>query len=78
MKDLQQLRQQLAYRPFRPFWLETIRGSRIRVVRPEWFVELPGQPDKFFVLHEGYVTISRFSELTDFIQVEDITEPSTP
>jgi hypothetical protein len=31
MKDVAHLREQVAYRPFRPFWLETIGGTRIYV-----------------------------------------------
>ena len=77
MKDLAQLRQQLAYRPFRPFWIETVGGTRIRVTRPEWFVEVPGQLGKFIVFNEELVTISNYSDLTDLIQVESPTQPST-
>jgi hypothetical protein len=32
---------QLAYKPFRPFWLETVGGTRIRVGKAEWFYEVP-------------------------------------
>ena len=77
MKDLAQLRQQLAHRPFRPFWIETVGGTRIRVTRPEWFVEVPGQLSKFIVFNEELVTISNYSDLTDLIQVESPTQPST-
>jgi hypothetical protein len=69
MKDLANLRQQLAYRPFRPFWLETIAGTRIRVLRAEWFVEVPSRTS-FVVFDEGFVTVGRFSELTELVQIE--------
>ena len=78
MKDLQQLHQQLAYRPFRPFLLETVAGSRIEVLRPDWFVEVPsgdGRTERFVVFHEGFVTLGHFSDLTDLIQAQDKSQP---
>lgn len=71
MKDFLQLHECLSYRPFRPFWLETIAGTRIKIEKAEWFLELVDAPDRFIVLHSGFVTFGHFSELTDLIQMED-------
>jgi hypothetical protein len=78
MKDLTQLRKHLAYRPFRPFYLETIGGTKIQVERAEWFVEAPGLPDQFVVFHPTHVTVGLFSDLTDLIEVKTPTAPSEP
>jgi hypothetical protein len=71
MKDLTQLKKQLAMRPFRPFWLETSGGTRIRVGRPDWFIEVPERWGTFIVCGEGYVSHAHYGDLTDLIEVED-------
>jgi hypothetical protein len=71
MKDLAQLKKQLAMRPFRPFWLETSGGTRIRVSRPDWFIEVPERWGTFIVFGEGFVSHSHYADLTELIEVED-------
>jgi hypothetical protein len=71
MKNLTQLKRQLAMRPFRPFWLETSGGKRIRVSRPDWFIEVPERWGTFIVFGEGFVSHAHYGDLTDLIEVED-------
>lgn len=76
MKNLNRLRQQLAYEPFQSFWLETVGGTRIQVKRREWFWEIPDL-DSFVVAHRnGAVSFGLFSDLTDLIEVETPVAPN--
>ena len=34
--SLEQIHQQVAYRPFRPFFIETSGGTLVRVARSDW------------------------------------------
>lgn len=60
---------QLAYRPFRVFWLETLGGTAIRVARPEWFHEMPQGP---LIINDeaGAVTLTWWTDLNDTIRIE--------
>ena len=48
---IEQIHKQLAYRPFRPFLVETSGGTLIRVSRPDW-VYFPPETGHF-VIFEG-------------------------
>ena len=65
---IEQVRRQLAYRPFRVFWLETIAGMRIKVERAEWFHEIPEGP--IYISDARGVTITWWSDLTDTVEIE--------
>ena len=76
MKNLNRLRQQLAYEPVRSFWLETVGGTRILVERRAWFREI-AELDSFVVAHQnGVITVGPFSDLTDLIVVATPTAPA--
>jgi hypothetical protein len=67
------LKQLLEQRPFRPFALETVGGTRISVKRPDWFFSPPGTDD-FVVFHSygprgGGYWICAYSDLTENIEV---------
>lgn len=59
----QQVRTQLAYRPFRVFRLETTGGFQFEVERPECFFEYPRSGGEFVVFVNGAYVISNFSEI---------------
>jgi hypothetical protein len=63
------VRAQLAYKPFRPFWLETIGGSRLYVEKAEWFYEVPGLSTIIISSPNG-VTITYWQDLSDTIEIE--------
>jgi hypothetical protein len=71
VKDITQLKKQLAVRPFRAFWLETTGGTRIRVSRPDRFIEVPERWGTFIVFGEGFVTHAHYADLSDLVEVED-------
>lgn len=48
---IEQIHKQIAYRPFRPFLIETSGGTLIRVARPEWIYFPPDTGH--FVVFEG-------------------------
>lgn len=65
----QQIRTQLAYRPFRIFRLETTGGFQFEVARPECFLEYPKSDGEFVVFVNGAYVISNFSEIVSVIVV---------
>jgi hypothetical protein len=48
---LEQIHKQTAFKPFRPFFIETSGGTLIRVSRPEWIFFPPETGN--FVVFEG-------------------------
>jgi hypothetical protein len=50
-----QIKRQLTVRPFRNFWLETTGGSQVRVMRPEWFYDVPDSNGEFVVFSDSVV-----------------------
>ena len=48
---IEQIHKQVAYRPFRPFHIETSGGTLVRVTRPEWIYFPPDTGH--FVIFEG-------------------------
>jgi copper oxidase (laccase) domain-containing protein len=70
-KNIPDVRKQLKMNPFRPFWLETIGGNRIRVVRSDWFHEVPEADGLIYIYDEEGTTITRWSDLGETIQVDD-------
>jgi hypothetical protein len=58
--NIDSVRSRLAYRPFRPFWLETVGGTRIRVVKPEWFHEVPDSFGRLLISDLDGVTITNW------------------
>ena len=71
-KSIEAVQRQLAYRPFRPFWLVTVAGMRIRVQRPEWFYEVPDGP--IYISDTRGVTITWWSDLSETVEIEGPTE----
>lgn len=74
MNHIQNVKTQLAYKPFRPFWLETIGGTRIRVERAEWFYEVPHTLGKLFISDSEGSFITYWSDLIETIDVETPNE----
>ena len=73
-KAIAEVKKQLAYRPFRPFDLQTVGGTRVHVEKPEWFHEVPDGP----LLITGWdgTTITWWFDLVDIIEVDNPTEAS--
>jgi hypothetical protein len=70
MIHIENVRTQLAYKPFRPFWLETIGGTKIRVQRAEWFYEVPGSFGKLFISDSESSFITYWGDLIETIEIE--------
>lgn len=64
-----EVKKQLAYRPFRPFSLQTVGGTRIYVERAEWFHEVPDGP--LLITETDGTTITWWFDLVDIIEVEN-------
>jgi hypothetical protein len=65
-----QIKRQLAIRPFRAFWLETTGGNQIRVMRPEWFYDVPDSNGEFVVFSDSVVHVLNYRDILDNVTVE--------
>jgi hypothetical protein len=66
----EQIRHYLQSRPFRPFWLETVGGNRIRIGKAQW-VFLPDlELSHFAVFAQGHYHILAYRDLLENIVVE--------
>jgi hypothetical protein len=74
--NIDNVHKQLAYKPFRPFWLETVGGTRIQVARAEWFHEVPDLGALVISDYTG-VTITYWHDLTETIEVEGPAYPGS-
>lgn len=70
MEHPENVRKQLEYKPFRPFYLETVSGKMIRVERAEWFHEVPKMQGQLIISDESGVTITYWQDLIDTIEVD--------
>lgn len=70
MEHPENVRKQLEYKPFRPFYLETVGGNIIRVERAEWFHEVPNMSGQLIISDENGTTITYWKDLTDAIEIE--------
>jgi hypothetical protein len=70
MINPRQIKNQLALRPFRVFWIETIGGNRIRVTRPDWFFEPPDSMGEFIIFGDGVIRVLNYAHILDNITVE--------
>jgi hypothetical protein len=76
--DATQIKNLLAAKPFRPFWLETTGGSLIRVARAEWLLEPPEAGGTFVVFNQDRsYSILAYADLTENITVETKQSPET-
>jgi hypothetical protein len=66
----EQIKQHLTLKPFRPFWLETTGGSRIRVARPQWVWMPENGNGSFAVFSEGHYYILAYRDLLDNVVIE--------
>lgn len=69
MEHPENVRKQLEYKPFRPFYLETVGGNIIRVAKAEWFHEVP-KLGRLFISDENGTTITYWKDLSDTIEIE--------
>jgi hypothetical protein len=74
MTNRAQLEQLLNSRPFRPFWLETVGGTQIRVAKSSRLWMPDDNPYSFVVFNDNSTyTVLNYADLTDTITVEDPT-----
>jgi hypothetical protein len=59
---IEQIHKQMAYRPFRPFYIETSGGTVVRVSRPEW-IYFPPATNHFVVFEGSAGSYIAFSEV---------------
>ena len=70
MENIEKIRNQLAMRPFRSFWINTTEGSRIRVDRPEWYWEPPDGHGEFAVFgYQGY-SLLNYRDVSSVVIIE--------
>ena len=70
MENADKIHQQLAVRPFRPFWIHTKAGTQIRVGKPEWYWEPEGGHGEFVVFDTRGCSFLNYRDVTSMIIVE--------
>jgi predicted transcriptional regulator len=66
----EQIRHYLQSQPFRPFWLETVGGNRIRIGKPQWVFLPDDELSHFAVFAEGNYHILTYRDLLENIVIE--------
>ena len=59
---IEQIHKQIAYRPFRPFLIETSGGTLVRVARPEW-IYFPPDTGHLIVYEGGGAAFVAFRDV---------------
>jgi hypothetical protein len=70
MENRDKIRKQLALRPFRVFWIETVAGNQIPVERPDWFFEPPDSGGEFAVFDRTGYSLLNYRDVTSVVAVE--------
>lgn len=73
-----QLEKQLTLQPFRPFWIKTSGGAKVRVAKPEW-CWLPPELGQAIICDEwGGVHVVALAHLRYPVEVEPTEPPDSP
>lgn len=70
---IEQIHKQIAYRPFRPFLIETSGGTLVRVSRPDW-IYFPPETGHLIVFEGGASSYIAFRDIHSLL----IEQPPTP
>jgi len=71
---IEQIHKQLAYRPFRPFLVETSGGTLIRVSRPDW-VYFPPETGHLVIFEGSGASYINFRDVRSVL-VEQLPIPA--
>jgi len=76
MENKEKIQKQLTMQPFRPFWITTRVGTRVRVERPEWCREPLGGFGEFAVFDTHGYSLLNYRDVSSVVIVETPPPPS--